>query len=613
MKNVKLKIEAKKNTKNSDTISFFADKKKYIKDKTKLRNILKEKLKDRHRIKGICFSNSKIKPKNTYILKKDISSDLLDIDEANYLKSMNEYEKLKHEIYLKEIKEKKIENFDTDLLKKEINYTNLRETIYQFLRFKKTSNLYKANILKNKIELKLANKISKKNFINKTLKSVILHFNNVKGRIDLGKKPLEETENEYAYKKIFEQIAKSRIKYMNKLKNENAQSSNNKTKHGNRKSFIIFNSEEGNKDNNLMELLNNNLTENHNIENENFQSEVNEEKNESNNKSFNKNENNNNNQKIINKNFGNISKTELNEIDNINKNKDNNYIKKKYKNKRKKKEKNHKYILSEKKLKFNNNDVFNENGNGSRTQRITHFKYKTHNKKLQIDNHFQTYQDNSDLIKLINNQNNLKNNGFNNYEMNQRLEIFEDNINNKKVLNENINNQKGNLNNCIGSSTNSKQFVKELNYLDKMKKNYLIVTSRTKNPNFWNNNNKKRIQTAGFRTISNKVINKPFYTTKIGDLVKEYNRIKRVSNKSRIRMRERCLTTVNDINKIVKIKEDLLMFNLKLKYFNCTFQNKKIKTIPKNKIIRNKVVNCFEITDNPFNLDGNESSKENLI
>ncbi len=67
MKNVKLKIEAKKNTKNSDTISFFADKKKYIKDKTKLRNILKEKLKDRHRIKGICFSNSKIKPKNTYI------------------------------------------------------------------------------------------------------------------------------------------------------------------------------------------------------------------------------------------------------------------------------------------------------------------------------------------------------------------------------------------------------------------------------------------------------------------------------------------------------------------------------------------------------------------
>ena len=265
--NIKLKIEThKKSNIVGNTISFFADKIKYTKDSAHLHKILKEKLKDRHKIKGITFSDPKIKYNNKIFKKKESSSDLLDIDEANYLISMNNYDKLKHEIYVREKKEKErrnLENLDKELLKKDINYTHLKETIYQFIRFKNKSNLYRANIIKNKIELKLANKISKKNFINQTLKNIALHFNKVKGKVDLGKKPLEESENEYVYKKLVDQITRSRTKYMTKIRNESE--SNSPTNKGFRKSFMILNrTDKNNRYNNLFNLFRNNVTENGN-------------------------------------------------------------------------------------------------------------------------------------------------------------------------------------------------------------------------------------------------------------------------------------------------------------------------------------------------------------
>lgn len=273
MNSVKLLIESHKKT-NNNTISYFVDKIKYVKDSTHLHKILKEKLKDRHRVKGAFFSAPKInkkKEKNEMKKNKENSFDLLDIDEANYLLTMKNYEKLKHELHLKEKRDKALrlkENRNFELFKKEINYTTLKETIYQFLRFRKNSYLYKANILKNKNELKQASKISKKNMINQTLKNVILHFNKVKGKVDLGKKPIEETENEYAYKKLVEQIAKSRLKYM-KIKSENLQNSPSK-KQGFRKSIMILNRTENNAGSkNLIELL----SSYSNINDENVKSE----------------------------------------------------------------------------------------------------------------------------------------------------------------------------------------------------------------------------------------------------------------------------------------------------------------------------------------------------
>ena len=115
MNNIRLNIESHK--KGSNTISFYEDKLKYIKDSTHLHNILKEKLKNRHRIKRINFSGPKMLQKK-FIKKKDSLSYLLDIDEANYLKSMSNYDKLKHEIYAKERKDKEKKRKENIYLKK---------------------------------------------------------------------------------------------------------------------------------------------------------------------------------------------------------------------------------------------------------------------------------------------------------------------------------------------------------------------------------------------------------------------------------------------------------------------------------------------------------------
>ena len=606
MSNVKLKIERHKT--NNNTISFFLDKKKYVKDSNHLHKILKEKLKDRYRIKGAFFSVPRNKQKIKYKTNKEGSSSLLNIEEANYLLSKNNYEKLKHDIYVKEKKDKekkRKENVDKDLFKKDINYTSLKETIYQFLRFKNRSNLYRANIMKNKIELKLANKISKKNFINQTLKTVKLHFSQVKGKIDLGRKPMEETENEYAYKKLAEKIENSRLKYMNKLKNENEQISQNKDKSWYRKSFMFLNrSEKINKDINLIDILSNNLTEKNvsiNLKNEKMEGKEN-----SNN--IDKND-----YKIVKKNKRNYTtyyKTESNENNILSRN-ENLFgnINKLSKNSKRKKTKRNKHILSDKKLKIDINNInFNNIEIDNISPKLNSLKCDS-NGNENCNSHLKINMDKTNLNKTLNNirdnKDSLNDNSLVNKEMPYRMI---DTINHIKN-NENINNNMSNKTNT--SSDNNRNFINDLKNIEKMKKNNLIVSMKKRNPIFWNNN-MKRVQTAGFRAISNKVTNKPLYTTKIGDLVREFNRIKSVSKKSKIRMREKHLTTINEIDKIAGIKEDLLMFNLKIKYFNCAFPKKRQKIIPKNQIIKKKVANCMKIVDNPFNLDiDDESSNDN--
>ena len=502
-------------------------------------------------------------------------------------------------------KKKRKENVDKDLFKKDINYTSLKETIYQFLRFKNRSNLYRANIMKNKIELKLANKISKKNFINQTLKTVKLHFSQVKGKIDLGRKPMEETENEYAYKKLAEKIENSRLKYMNKLKNENEQISQNKDKSWYRKSFMFLNrSENINKDRNLIDILSNNLTEKNvsiNLKNEKMEGKEN-----SNN--IDKND-----YKIVKKNKRNYTtycKTESNENNILSRN-ENLFgnINKLSKNSKRKKTKRNKHILSDKKLKIDINNInFNNIEIDNISPKLNSLKCDS-NGNENCNSHLKTNMDTTNINKTLNNirdnKDSLNDNSLVNKEMPYRII---DTINHIKN-NENINNNMSNKTNT--SSDNNRNFINDLKNIEKMKKNNLIVSMKKRNPIFWNNN-MKRVQTAGFRAISNKVTNKPLYTTKIGDLVREFNRIKSVSKKSKIRMREKHLTTINEIDKIARIKEDLLMFNLKIKYFNCAFPKKRQKIIPKNQIIKKKVANCMKIVDNPFNLDiDDESSNDN--
>jgi hypothetical protein len=544
---IRLKIESHKKSKTAgNTLSFFSDKIKYVKDASYQHKILKEKLKDRHRIKGISFSNS-LNTRNIINTnnknkrkKKEDSFNLLDIDEANFLLSIKYYDKLKHKINSREKIERKInENLDKELLKKDINYTNLREAIYQFIRFKNKSNLYRAYILKNKMELKLANRNNKKNFINQTFKNVMSHFDKIKGKVDLGKNPLEESENEYAYKKLVEQIAKSRIKYMNKIKNEK------ETKVKARRSVMILS-----RPDHFLSLLGIEITDqNKNINTNDKKSDKdnNEDKNDDN---------------------KNNAKQCITEANDINKN-NNNFFRelrpKKSNKKRKSSIAARRYFLSDKiiSLHLNNLNLNNINNNCNetemKTQRINHMKYdgdsiSQSNKNLCI---------NPEATNINNNASNTSNNQTNNnYESS-----------NIKTENNTTGINKSNIDSC-----RSKQTMQDLINIEKMRKNNQIVKLKKRNSIYWNNH-MRRVQTAGFKAISNKVINKPLYTTKIGDLVKQYNRIKMDSKKSKKRMREKHLTSQEEIDKIIGVKEDLLMFNLKMKFFNCSFPQKKQKVI----------------------------------
>ena len=412
-----------------------------------------------------------------------------------------------------------------------------------------------------------------------------LHFKTIKGKIDLGKQPIEETENEYTYKKIVEQIVRSRSKYINKTRNENMQSFH-RAKSGFSKNVALLETEKNYEDKDIFNIMLNNLYTN-------LKKDQNESKFLIKNKN-NKNENDKKKGKNENKKFESFYNTEFNENDNLNKNLDyfREHILKRI-IKTKKKQKN----FSDKSLKTNINDFETE----YRTQRLSSFKYNSQTKSkiyYNLPTHSENSHFNKKRINLINNKTysnkiistDNNRNGNNN-------SINKINSRNTSLLN------KSNL-----SSINNKHFIKDLNILEKMKRNNLM---RKKNPFFWNNSI-KRVQTAGFRKITNKVTNKPLYITKIVDLVKEYHRIKSVSKNSRIRMREQHLTNIKNIDKIVNVKEDLLMFNLKLKFFNCSFPQKRKRTISKKKIMKKKIKNCLEIIDNSFNLrDDYESSIDN--
>ena len=67
-------------------------------------------------------------------------------------------------------------------------------------------------------------------------------------------------------------------------------------------------------------------------------------------------------------------------------------------------------------------------------------------------------------------------------------------------------------------------------------------------------------------------------------------------------MKEKHLTTMDNINKISKIKEELLMFVLKMKYFHHSFPQKKTKNLSKKEIFVKKFKNYIDIIDNPYSL-----------
>ena len=225
-----------------------------------------------------------------------------------------------------------------------------------------------------------------------------------------------------------------------------------------------------------------------------------------------------------------------------------------------------------------NNSIANKNEN----KRAKSSKYKTHILKNPIQ------------IKNSMKNNSVKANIF------EIKEIEKDN----SITNSSDGNQ-SKINNETKKSNESSLLLNDLINIERLKKNNII--KEKKNPTYWNNN-MKRARTAENRKV--KVINKPIYVSKISDFVKEYNRIKSVSNKVKKRMREKHLTTLENIDKISKTKEDLLMFLLKMKFFNCSFPIKKEKKISKKELFLKKFKNYLNIIDNPYSLATRELKAE---
>lgn len=231
----KLNIETHPSTKDNGFNYSKTNPNQNFKNLKKCKNLLKLKLEDRYRIKGISFSNGKKKFNNytLYKLKKAEEGSKLDLNEVNYKRTLNDYNQLKHEIYLKEQNEKKLLTSEAMLnekiVKRDINYTFLKETLYQFMRFKKNHINYNTNLLKNKDEIKRA-KRAKSNFINKTIKTVTRKFYQITGRIDMGFTHNEEILHEKEYDNLIDQISKSRLKHLKSFQAPPIDSNNTNSK-----------------------------------------------------------------------------------------------------------------------------------------------------------------------------------------------------------------------------------------------------------------------------------------------------------------------------------------------------------------------------------------------
>ena len=105
---------------------------------------------------------------------------------------------------------------------------------------------------------------------------------------------------------------------------------------------------------------------------------------------------------------------------------------------------------------------------------------------------------------------------------------------------------------------------------------------------------------SAFKRSSNKVKNLPLYTTTIEDIINEYDRIKKKSKLTKIHYRETHLMTYREIDKVVKIKEDLLVFLLKQKFLNNQFPLKSAKRPNKRKLFIKKLKDNVDVLDRRY-------------
>ena len=95
-----------------------------------------------------------------------------------------------------------------------------------------------------------------------------------------------------------------------------------------------------------------------------------------------------------------------------------------------------------------------------------------------------------------------------------------------------------------------------------------------------------------------KIKNKPLYADKIEDIFNEYYRIKNSSKATKKRYRELHLIPYKEIDKVVRIKEEMLLFLLKQKFFSKRYRKIKTKVKDRKKMFIQKMKEDLDFLDN---------------
>ena len=522
------------------------------------KKIYKEKMKDRHKINGIKFDYSKREVKK-YLLSSnnEKSQEKLKKEHEENLLFQN-YNKLKHQIFVREQKEKDISKIESNnKYSSNFNYTNIVKFMEKFLSLKNDKskdNPFNYNLKKGKLVIENMNRNIKRNRIHASLKKIVLHFTKVKSKLETR---INEDRKLYLSEEKAEKIKNKIQTQRQRLSSRNYARSNNNTN-----TILIESRLDNNKRKNSSLILINNKKKKPQIDISNF--------NES---SINK-SNINNNLKLSS--FRSSNNININLRKNQKSSSMHFYSKViNSEDQKTKKENNSKYILI-------NTEKFKKKNSYERSKEsiIENDNKNFKNKKLALNSSGLTHFSNITL--------NTKKTNYGYKSSVEPSEMLTDDYNTiGSNLMKKYKSNYAKKNNLKKSSSNRPQSC----IIPKNKTKYNFNESHINNKNFI------RSSSSVKRKSYLKVIHKPFYTTDINDLIKEYDRIKKNIKKLKKNYEEKHFSTYKEIDHLLKIKEEMLMFLLKQKFFSSKFKPKPNKFNRSKKEFINKMKDYVEILE----------------
>jgi hypothetical protein len=137
---------------------------------------------------------------------------------------LQNYNKLKHQIFVREQKEKEKIKKEQEFFKEfhvDFNYTTILKIIQQFLGLKSNDkiNPFNYDIKSGRMAIERADRNIKANRINEMLKRIILHFMKIKTKLDIKK---DNLSNEYITPEIVDEIKRKILKHKKNLQSKNS-------------------------------------------------------------------------------------------------------------------------------------------------------------------------------------------------------------------------------------------------------------------------------------------------------------------------------------------------------------------------------------------------------